>query len=69
MAVIGSGAIGTYYGGKLAAGGCDVHFLMRSGLDEIRCRGLRIRGRNEDIHVAKVNSYDSTKEIGAWTSF
>jgi 2-dehydropantoate 2-reductase len=64
IAVVGSGAIGTYYGGKLAAGGCDVHFLMRGDLSEVRRNGLRIRGEDEDIHVAPINCYNSTKEIG-----
>ena len=65
IAVVGSGAIGSYYGGKLAAGGSDVHFLMRGDLTEIRRDGLRIGGKDEDVHVAKVNCYNSTKEIGA----
>jgi 2-dehydropantoate 2-reductase len=64
IAVVGSGAIGSYYGGKLAAGN-DVHFLMRGDLTEIRRDGLLIRGKDEDVHVAKVNCSNSTKEIGA----
>ncbi len=64
IAVVGAGAIGGYYGAKLAALGRDVHFLMRSDLAEVRRRGLRIRGRTENIHVAKVNGYRSTVEIG-----
>lgn len=65
IAVVGSGAIGTYYGGKLAAAGCDVQFLMRGDLDEVRCDGLHILGKDEDVHVATINCYNSTKEIGA----
>jgi 2-dehydropantoate 2-reductase len=64
IAVVGSGAIGTYYGGKLAAAGSDVHFLIRGDLDEIRRNGLRILGKNEDIGVEKVACYGSTGEIG-----
>lgn len=64
IAVVGSGAIGLYYGGRLAAAGCDVHFLMRGDLSEIRRNGLRILGKNEDVRVKKVNCYGSTKEIG-----
>ena len=45
IAVVGSGAIGTYYGAKLAHGGSDVHFLMRGDLGEIRRSGIQIRGR------------------------
>ena len=29
IAVVGAGAIGSHYGGKLAAAGRNVHFLMR----------------------------------------
>jgi len=64
VAVVGSGAIGSYYGGKLASAGSDVHFLMRGDLSEARRYGLRIRGPGEDIHISKINCYSSTKEIG-----
>jgi 2-dehydropantoate 2-reductase len=64
IGVVGSGAIGSYYGGKLAAGGGDVHFLMRGDLSEVQRAGLRIRGPGEDIHVETINAYNSTKEIG-----
>src|SRR6266404_10651 len=64
IAVIGSGAIGSYYGAKLAYGGSDVHFLMRGDLDEVRRAGLYVRGKDENFRVGKVNCYNSTKEIG-----
>lgn len=65
IGVVGSGAIGSYYGGKLAAAGRDVHFLIRGDLAEIRRDGLRIHGPDEDVHVPKINCYNSTKEMGA----
>jgi 2-dehydropantoate 2-reductase len=64
IAVVGAGAVGCYYGGKLASFGRDVHFLMRSDLDVVHRRGLRIRSKGENIHLAKVNAYRSTEEIG-----
>jgi 2-dehydropantoate 2-reductase len=64
IAVVGSGAIGSYYGAKLAHAGRDVHFLMRGDLEEVRRNGLTVRGEGEDFTVAKVNCYNSTKEIG-----
>jgi 2-dehydropantoate 2-reductase len=64
IAIVGSGAIGLYYGGKLAQAGHDVHFLMRGDLAEIRRNGLTVRGKGEDFTVAKVNVYNSTAEIG-----
>lgn len=41
-----------------------MHFLMRGDAAEIRRSGIRIRGQNESIHVAQVNQYASTVEIG-----
>jgi 2-dehydropantoate 2-reductase len=64
IGVVGSGAIGSYYGAKLAYGGSDVHFLMRGDLGEVRRAGLYIRGQGENFRVAKVNCYNSSKEIG-----
>jgi len=64
IAVVGAGAIGLYYGGKLAHAGLEVHFLMRGDLAEARQNGLTIRGQNENFRIAKVNCYNSTKEIG-----
>ena len=64
IAIVGAGAIGCYYGGKLAAAGRDVHFLMRGDVTEISRSGIRIIGRNADLRVAKVNHYSSTDEIG-----
>lgn len=42
IAILGSGAVGGYYGGRLAQRGEDVHFLYRSELDAVRGRGLRL---------------------------
>ncbi len=64
IAVVGAGAIGCYYGGKLAHFGRDVHFLMRSDYEVVRKRGLRIRSKGGDTHIPKVNAYRSTEEIG-----
>ena len=63
IAIIGSGAIGSYYGAKLAYGGSDVHFLMRGDLTEVGGNGLSVRGQGETFRVAKVNGYNSTREI------
>ncbi len=63
IAVVGSGAVGSYYGGMLAHAGCDVHFLMRSDLEIVRQQGLVIKTRGETVQVsAKAASMSS--EIG-----
>jgi 2-dehydropantoate 2-reductase len=64
-AIIGSGAVGSYYGGKLAqSGGCDVHFLMRSDLDFVQKLGLTIRSKDGEVHLPRVNAARTTEEIG-----
>jgi len=64
IGIIGSGAVGTYYGAKLAHAGSDVHFLMRGDLTEVRRDGILVRGEGENFRVPKVNCYNSAKEIG-----
>ena len=64
IAIVGSGAIGSYYGAKLAYGGSNVHFLMRGDLRAIRSADLCIRGAGENFRLPEVNCYNSTKEIG-----
>lgn len=64
IAVVGAGAIGSYYGAKLAYYGRDVHFLMRGDMSEIRRFGIRILGKGENLRLAKVRHSASTEEIG-----
>ncbi len=64
VAVVGSGAIGSYYGAKLAYYGRDVHFLIRRDRAVIRKYGISVRSKTGNFRVAKVNCYASTGEIG-----
>ncbi len=64
ISIVGAGAVGTYYGAKLASAGSDLHFLMRGNLTEVRRNGIFVRGEGENFHVAKINCYNATEEIG-----
>lgn len=64
IAVVGSGAVGCYYGGRLANRGFNVHFLMRRDLEAVRKNGLQVRSPDGNFHLAKVNAFGSTGEIG-----
>lgn len=64
IAIIGSGAVGCYYGGRLAQHGNDVHFLMRSDYDQVKAHGLQIRSHLGDFTLPQVNCHRSTAEIG-----
>ena len=47
IAIVGSGGVGGYFGGRLAAAGVDVTFLARGAhLEALRTRGLRIESPN-----------------------
>ena len=63
-AIIGSGAIGIYYGARLAAAGHDVRFLVRSDADAVRAHGLRVDSIHGDLHLPAVRSATSAGEIG-----
>lgn len=56
-AIIGTGAIGGYYGAKLARAGRDVHFLLHSDYDYVREHGLRIESCDGDFSLPQVNAY------------
>ncbi len=64
IAVVGSGAVGCYYGGMLAHAGFDVRFLMRADLAVVRERGLTIHTHGETVAVPKVAAFGTTAEIG-----
>lgn len=42
ISVVGCGALGTFYGARLARAGHDVHLVLRSDYDAVRTRGVRI---------------------------
>lgn len=65
IAVVGSGAVGCYYGARLASAGEDVNFLIRGDAEEVRKLGLRIREKNEEIHLPNVQYQSSTEKIGS----
>ena len=61
--VIGTGAIGGYYGARLAQSGQEVHFLLHSDYDYVREHGLQVDSCNGSFHIEKPNVYHTTKEM------
>jgi len=65
-AIIGTGGVGGYFGGKLARAGYDVTFLARGEhLKVMLQNGLTIKSLQGDFKVAPVKATDSIKTIGA----
>src|SRR4051812_10507564 len=51
IAVVGCGAVGSFYGAKLARAGQEVHFLLRSDYDAVRRNGVMIKSGQGDFNV------------------
>jgi len=51
IAIIGAGAVGGYYGARLAQHGHDVHFLLRRDFDAVRENGWTVRSHAGDFHM------------------
>jgi 2-dehydropantoate 2-reductase len=64
IAIIGSGAMGCYYGARLAQHGHEVNFLMRADLAHVREHGLQLKSCAGDFSLPQVQAYGSTAEIG-----
>jgi 2-dehydropantoate 2-reductase len=65
IAVFGAGAVGGYFGARLAAAGEDVHFVARGAhLDAIRKTGLRIESPNGDLTLHPAQATDDPASIG-----
>lgn len=62
-AVVGTGAIGGYYGGMLANADVDVHFLFHSDFEAAYANGLRVNSCNGDFEIEHVNAYNSTTSM------
>jgi 2-dehydropantoate 2-reductase len=68
IAIVGSGGVGGYFGGRIAAAGgdVDVSFIARGAhLQALREHGLAIESPLGNIHLPRVNATDDTASIGA----
>lgn len=64
IAIVGAGALGCYYGARLALAGSDVRFLMRGDLAAVREHGLTLREKDGTRRLEQVVAFGTTPEIG-----
>ena len=65
IAVFGTGAVGGYFGGRLAQSGEDVVFIARRDhLKAMLTHGLRVDSINGDFVVQPVQATDNPKKVG-----
>ena len=65
IAIVGSGGVGGYFGGRLAAAGADVTFVARGAhLEALKTRGLTITSPLGDLKLPHVTAVDDPAAVG-----
>jgi 2-dehydropantoate 2-reductase len=64
-AIVGTGALGGFYGAKLQQAGMDVHFLVNSDYEHIQTSGLVIRSKDGDFTLPVVKAYHHSSQMPA----
>ena len=62
-AIVGTGAIGGFYGSKLAYSGREVHFLMHSDYQFVKEHGMQVDSCDGSFHLDHVNVYQHTADM------
>jgi 2-dehydropantoate 2-reductase len=61
--VIGTGALGGFYGGNLVRVGQEVHFLFRSDFEFVKKNGLQVDSVKGDFHLPEINASHTTRQM------
>jgi len=65
VAAMAAGAVGGYFGARMAAAGHDVFFIARgANLAAMKANGLRLESVHGDLHLPKPNVTDDPKSVG-----
>ena len=56
-AIVGTGALGGFYGGRLQQAGLEVNFLLRSDYDQVKKHGLIVESPEGDFTLPHVRAY------------
>lgn len=62
-AILGTGAIGGLYGGKLQKAGFEVHFLLNRDYQYVQEHGLVVESVDGDFTLEKVNAYNDVAQM------
>lgn len=62
-AILGTGAIGGFYGARLQKAGLDVHFLLHSDYETVCKSGLIIQSKEGDFTLPNVNAYQNVHDM------
>jgi 2-dehydropantoate 2-reductase len=62
-AIVGTGALGGFYGAKLHQAGLEVHFLLRSDYLEVTQTGLVVDSKDGNFTIPQVKAYNNVKKM------
>ena len=62
-AILGTGALGGFYGAKLQKSGLEVHYLLKSDYQQVRENGLIIESKDGDFTLPQVNAYNNVEKM------
>ena len=62
-AILGTGALGGFYGARLERAGCEVHFLLHSEYEHVKAHGLMVESKDGDFHLPRVRAYRDVAEM------
>jgi 2-dehydropantoate 2-reductase len=62
-AILGTGALGGFYGARLARAGLDVHFLLHSDFEHVRAHGLVVDSKDGDFVLPTVRAYRDVRDM------
>ncbi len=61
--IIGTGAIGGYYGARLAQNGQEVHFLLHRDYDFVKENGLQVDSCDGSFHLDHPHIYNNVEDM------
>lgn len=63
IAIIGTGAVGGYYGGLLQKAGFNLHFLLHNDYEHVRKHGLEIESPKGNFRLQNVAAYNDPEKM------
>jgi 2-dehydropantoate 2-reductase len=62
-AILGTGALGGFYGAKLQKAGNKVHFLLKSDYTEVSEHGLVVESKDGNFNLPQVQAYNDVEKM------
>jgi 2-dehydropantoate 2-reductase len=62
-AILGTGALGGFYGARLQKAGLEVHFLLHHDYEQVRQQGLIVESPDGNFTLSQVHAYCDVEEM------